>query len=65
MAFEENKHEDDEGEVNDQNPSYDDLLCAFEELQEDMQRLHKKNNNLKHESTLLSQKTKCRVDKWE
>lgn len=56
MAFEDNKHEDDESEVNDQNSFYDDILCASEELQEDMQRLCKRNNNLKHECALLSKK---------
>lgn len=44
------KDKDDEGsdtEVDDQNPSYDDLLCASEETHIGMQKLLKRNNVLK------------------
>lgn len=52
VAFKDNKHVDYESDVNDQNRSYDDLLCAFEELHEDIQKVCKKQQveNVVHSS---------------
>lgn len=39
VAIEENNDESSDTEVKDDNPLYDELCCAFEEMYEDMQRL--------------------------
>lgn len=39
MAIEENIDEGRDTGVKEDNPSYDDLFCAFEKIHEDMQRL--------------------------
>lgn len=51
MAIKEVINEGDEIEVDDENPSYDDLLCAFQELHKDIEKLLKRNNILKNENS--------------
>lgn len=47
MAIEENDDEGSKIELHDDNPSSDYLLCTFEEMHKDMQKLLKGNNVLK------------------
>lgn len=42
MTVEEDEHEVNENEVEDNSPTYDDLLCAFEELHDEMNKLLRK-----------------------
>lgn len=47
MTIEEIEQEENE------NPSYDDLLCAFDELHDEMKKILKRNNISKNENVPL------------
>lgn len=56
MAMNDNKDEGSDVEVNDSNLSQGELVCAFEEIHEDIEKLLKKNISLKDECTIFSKK---------
>lgn len=55
IAIEENEQEENENEIEEKNPSYDDFLCAFEELHDKKKKRTLKRNNI----SSMFEKWKC------